>query len=76
MEKASRPRRLSSVRAYMCVCYSKNGFEVDCPSGIRGGFIVGTILPLLYVIPTMVVSSVAFVTISYRIGDQGETGFQ
>jgi hypothetical protein len=24
MEKASRPRRLSSVRAYTCVCYSRN----------------------------------------------------
>jgi hypothetical protein len=43
-------RRLSFVRAYTCVCYSRNGDEVDCPSGFRGGFIVSTILPLLYVI--------------------------
>jgi hypothetical protein len=27
-----------------------NGDEVDCPSGFKGGFIVGTSLPLLYVI--------------------------
>jgi hypothetical protein len=43
-------RCLSSVRDYTCVCYSRNGDEVDCPSGLRGGFIVSTIVPLLYVI--------------------------
>jgi hypothetical protein len=42
-------RRLCSVRTYTCVCYSKNGDKVDCPSGFKGGFIVGTIFPFLYV---------------------------
>jgi hypothetical protein len=48
------------MRAYMCVCYSRNGDEVDYPSGFRGGFIVGTSLPLLYVIFIMRICDMYF----------------